>query len=128
VHAIDSSVSSRQKRIVRSRRRHPSRREFQQRAGHPPDAHVRVIEAYQPYNCCKWTACLAELSNRDKHNDLVVVAQGLQIRVQASAGPEPHRVTISLHRKLGHDGQDRRVLPTLEDLGVQVTKVLDAFR
>ena len=48
------------------------------------DAHVDAIRAYQPYAGCAWTARLADLSNRDKHNDLVVVVQGLTINVRES--------------------------------------------
>jgi hypothetical protein len=46
------------------------------------DAHVRALEAYQPYSGCQWTELLARLSNLDKHNDLIVVAQGADIQLR----------------------------------------------
>lgn len=34
---------------------------------------VALIETYQPFNGCQWTATLRDLSNADKHRDLVTV-------------------------------------------------------
>jgi hypothetical protein len=91
------------------------------------DAHVIAIAEYQPYAGCAWTTRLADLSNRDKHNDLIVVRQGIDIRLQESEGDEPGHVTIKLHLRLEHDDVER-VIETLEALGREVTKVLDSFR
>lgn len=34
------------------------------------DPHISVLEEYQPYHGCEWTALLQELSNPDKHRNL----------------------------------------------------------
>ncbi|MGO9172037.1 MAG: hypothetical protein ACLP7P_08745 [Rhodomicrobium sp.] len=39
-------------------------------------AHVAAIKALQPYNGCKWTHTLSEISNPDKHRQLTVANYG----------------------------------------------------
>lgn len=53
------------------------------------DGVVRFIEGIQPYNNCDWTRRLGELSNLDKHNELIVVFQAFGIRFDDSAAKQP---------------------------------------
>ena len=90
-------------------------------------AHVAIIERYQPYAGCQWTRRLASLSNRDKHNDLIVVAQGLQLEIkEAQSEGDAHQFIISLHLTL-RDGTSTPVTGVLQNLGDDVTKVLEQF-
>jgi hypothetical protein len=89
------------------------------------DDHVREIERYQPYKGCQWTERLARLSNLDKHNDLVVVEQGLHIRVEPSDGTNPHCAHIAPHLSLGF--RDGPVVRALDEIGTEVSFVLDRF-
>lgn len=43
------------------------------------DGAASYIEGLQPYNNCEWTSRLAELSNLDKHNQLIDVLQAFAI-------------------------------------------------
>ena len=92
------------------------------------DAHVRSLEAFQPYNGCQWAAHLATLSNTDKHNDLVTLKQGIQFQIIEGVAPdERHQMVIStygLHLELS----GLPVLVTLEHIGQQVTRVLQQFK
>jgi hypothetical protein len=88
------------------------------------DAHISIIRAYQPFAGCQWTARLAELSNLDKHNALVIVAQGIQIEVHESTGAGRHRVSVSPYLRFEQGGD---VGDEVRELGDNVENALARF-
>jgi hypothetical protein len=52
-------------------------------------AHTANIERLQPYNGVNWTRNLADISNRDKHNDLVVAITRSAIAMRVGINPNP---------------------------------------
>jgi len=55
------------------------------------DAHVALVESYQPYTGCDWTGLLAELSNTDKHRHFAVLVGHFDPQAEWSthATPKP---------------------------------------
>jgi hypothetical protein len=114
---------------------HDDRRDFER---HRPKflrgvspKHVDQIEALQPYRGCQWTGPLAMLTNRDKHNDLVLVAHDFLV-----SSTQPRRedgmitVTATMTPTLALTvvpGATMNVLQTLERIEAGVTQTLDAF-
>ncbi len=76
-------------------------------------AHVEQIEILQPYKGCEWTRLLRVLSDRDKQRHLFVVRN--------SGSPTLPAVYIAFDDK-------SPVIPTLEWLGSEVFRTLDAFK
>lgn len=91
------------------------------------DASVRRIETYQPYMGCNWTRQLARLSNLDKHNRLIVVAQGVTIKItDPEIEGKPIQCVISLH--LRAENEETPLTELLTTLGDRVTEVLNQLQ
>jgi hypothetical protein len=107
-------------------------------------AHVAKIEGLQPYNGCKWTGRLRDLSNMDKHrhivpgggNSRVTVHSGLEndlSRICGFARKAPHPLTgedvnVKVHiagEITFADGSS--VTDTLRELKTQVANTLQHF-
>ena len=94
-------------------------------------AHVDRIEALQPYRGSQWTEPLSRLTNRDKHNDLVLVEHDYQIS-QGNAVREGEMLTVMVTMRpvlalTVAPGATMPVLETLERIDAGVTATLDAF-
>lgn len=98
------------------------------------NVHVAAIEKLQPYNGCEWTGHLRDMSNPDKHNDLIVVTHDCLVRIDATTidSTESESVELQMHMNLQpvlsirlRDGLP--VVETLEILQSQVSQVLDSF-
>ncbi len=106
------------------------------------DENVAVIRKYQPYNGCDWTRQLRDLSNTDKHRELVKVSANLSAvtganavvpwDVEANAPVYPldtaQAVNMYLHGTafvLLPDGED--VMEALRNLSTQVERLLGIF-
>jgi hypothetical protein len=97
------------------------------------DRHVSLIERFQPYRGCQWTATLAHLSNADKHNRLVVVNKGLMFTVSDPEPPEhplPQFEVASrgLVLDVGDNLDAVEMLPTLETIADNLVRILWAVR
>ena len=89
------------------------------------DANVLEIERFQPFRGCSWTATLAALSNRDKHNDLVIVWQGLEFSFEERESPAPMKMVVTPQLTLGRD----LPLPgVIENIAAEVLSALELFR
>jgi hypothetical protein len=49
--------------------------------------HTAAIERLQPYNGVNWTRNLADISNRDKHNDLVITSTRSAVAMRVGINP-----------------------------------------
>jgi hypothetical protein len=99
------------------------------------DGVVYFIEGKQPYNRCDWTRWLAEISNLDRHNQLVDVLQGFAIRFDESEidGRQPPAdgdkavIWADIHAMLrvdysnGHRGE---LLSNLRDIEFHIDQTL----
>lgn len=56
------------------------------------DVHKAAIESLQPYNGCKWTELLREISNIDKHRRLHIASGWYHANVGRGIAGEPHTV------------------------------------
>ncbi len=95
-----------------------------------------AIEKLQPYNGCTWTRQLRDLSNPDKHRELIPIDVSAEVKLrlvpmdtgavpQVSAGYS--HVERDLIIEIGFDSHDR-VSIVLDTLHSQITNVLDMFR
>jgi hypothetical protein len=69
-------------------------------------SHVARLEQLQPYNGCKWTELIRDLSNTDKHRELIVIS---------SSG----RGTFSFGLILKRDAETGRFVPASDTLQMQ---------
>jgi hypothetical protein len=104
---------------------------------HLTDAHVDAIEAYQPYKGFNWTETLRDISNPDKHRELIRHKSGRRLHLGAPGrtretfkGVGPGRSDVELERRVAFrvffsDG--RPVIETLEVIKREVALVIDSF-
>lgn len=99
---------------------------------------VSYIEGLQPYNNCEWTRRLADLSNLDKHNQLIDVLQAFAISFDDSevkGAPRPTDGTkpvvwANLYAMLRIDYRNpgkRDLLDELRDIEFSVDRTLTTF-
>jgi len=108
------------------------------------EENVAVIRKYQPYSGCDWTRTLRELSNTDKHRDLVGVKANLSVLHAANAVvpwntetntplhpfDSAQAVQMYLHGSaFVHlpEGLGEGVVDTLAGLALQVERLLSVF-
>jgi hypothetical protein len=101
------------------------------------DGVANYIEGKQPYMNCDWTRRLAELSNLDKHNELVVVLQALAISIDESATKLPPpidetkpiiKATIDTMLRIGFMNERKRsLLDELREIEFSVDQTLRMF-
>ncbi len=97
------------------------------------DAHAAEIALLQPFNGCLWTELLRDLSNPDKHRELLTVQHntGLGIEIFTEPVPSPPGAALQTIRFefrifVGiRDGTP--IADVLEDLGRRVLGTLDQF-
>jgi hypothetical protein len=110
-------------------------------------AHVAEIEALQPYNGCKWTAVLRDISNPDKHRSLIATQADHKLDVLAvdrehlsdledqpgeiisEIRPDGIEVYVKIHLTAEIQFADGK--PIIEPLNVikrRVADTLDAFK
>ncbi len=98
------------------------------------DDHVASLRALQPFNGCSWTRLLRDLSNHDKHNDLILT----QTDVMVSGGftPTPGADGNSGHGELQFRllpvlqivlGEGPQLIESLQTIESQVARTLDLF-
>ncbi len=108
------------------------------------DPNVALIERYQPYKGCSWTGILRDLSNTDKHRELLTLAGALDTYGgewfdSLDAIPEaareharlasPDQVDVGFYATLDVTFMDGLpVSETLEQLEAEVGKLLLRFR
>jgi hypothetical protein len=90
------------------------------------DAHVAEIEGYQPFSGCDWTGRLARLSNMDKHNQLVVVLQGITLQAEGQRLVLSAPLTMQDVLAQPQD-EEHPAVATINDLAVNVSNLLDRF-
>ena len=108
-------------------------------------AHIDMIEKLQPYNGVDWTKTLRDISNADKHRQLVAVQSNGTVQITITGGApgsfngKPGKVypgageggcDVYLEAKDATDigfSDGRLVLPILELLQKQVADTIDAF-
>jgi hypothetical protein len=107
-------------------------------------AHVAKIEGLQPYNGCKWTGRLRDLSNMDKHRHIVPSGGNTQVTVHSGLEKDltricgfkrkaPHPITgedvdVKVHILGEITFADRSlVIDTLYELKTQVANTLQHF-
>lgn len=99
------------------------------------DGAVSYIEGLQPYNNCEWTRRLADLSNLDKHNQLIDVLQAFAIsfddsdvrRTPPSVDGTKPVVWADLHAMLRieyRNPRKRDLLDELRDIEFSVDRTL----
>lgn len=101
------------------------------------DGVVHYIEGKQPYFNCDWTRRLAEISNLDKHNELVAVLQALSIEMDDSAakaarpadGSKPiiNATVFTMLRIEDRNERKRDLLDELREIEFSVDQVLRMF-
>jgi hypothetical protein len=73
-------------------------------------SHTMEIEALQPYKGCGWTKTLAEISNQDKHRELVMIATPSVVRWHLeSERPQNLEPGAKIHRAPQADGTEAYV-------------------
>jgi hypothetical protein len=98
-------------------------------------AHVAMIEAVQPYNPGgEWTKWLRDFSNRDKHNDLVIVASGvmvepeslsaLTLKMRSKIVPVALKQEFALAWSTDLDGRPIDLFRTLQKIGSSASALL----
>jgi hypothetical protein len=110
------------------------------------DAQVQYIETLQPYNGCKWTLNLRELSNPDKHRFLIPTSGKHDVNVRVLPKDHPDVINSVLPKRFAQtlNGQELYVLfdintalqfedgspamATLEDIKTNAAHTLDHFR
>jgi hypothetical protein len=110
------------------------------------DDHVARIEALQPYKGCNWTKTLKDISKPDKHRELIklkgeVVAivyvfgedvefDAIPLPTQRTKHPiSGEEVNIKVNTSMMLCFSDKTsVMVTLEEIIVEVTKMLNAFK
>lgn len=97
-------------------------------------AHSAVIEGLQPYNGCKWTRALGEISNYNKHNDLVVVTHDQMISfIMTTDDPGEGLVTTAAMQVQIQPvlriamGNGMPLIEIIETIRYQVADLLDTF-
>lgn len=106
------------------------------------DRHVAAIALLQPYNGCEWTRLIRDLSDKDKHRELVEIAVGGDIisTIRSVGNPVaatdmstsvPGMVPVNVDLYLAiritfEDGSP--VIETLEVLKTQVTQTINSFQ
>jgi hypothetical protein len=98
--------------------------------------HVAAIKRLQPYRGCKWARLLARMSNVHKHDDLLIVSSGANMRIDHIAIPStdggPVRVAMQVKLAPALNVRIRYgrlpLIETLEVIQSQVTQTLDAFK
>jgi len=98
------------------------------------DGHVAALKTLQPCSGCHWTGLLRDISNMEKHNDLVMVGNDMRVHMEArpqpatDAGPGHIEVTMQfepvLHIVL-RDGPP--LIESLQIIKSQITETLNAF-
>jgi hypothetical protein len=99
-------------------------------------AHVAAIERLQPYNGCDWTSWLADLSNVDKHRNLVFVVHDMLVSGTVTTEPttDGQPIKFSMEMKLqpvlriALDEGGLPLVETLQSIESQVAQTLDAFK
>jgi hypothetical protein len=111
-------------------------------------AHVAAIKALQPYNGCRWTKSLRNISNPDKHGGIVACSADQALKLTMSIGEPnatfesaPGTVSSATHPISGEkvymklhftqqvqlrDGTP--IVETLEEIHFQITKTIEAFK
>ncbi len=98
---------------------------------------VTYIEGLQPYHNCDWPRRLAELSNLDKHNELLGLMQAFSIRFDdsevKSAGKQDGRKTVvwaefDAMLRIGYRNPSRRdLMSELHEIEGGVSHTLAVF-
>lgn len=93
--------------------------------------HVGALEQLQPYRGCDWTSPLQRLSNRDKHDALVVVAHDYLVTVDGGERGCADSILLKVRirpvlRIALRDGMP--LIETLERITAAVTRTLNSFR
>ena len=96
-------------------------------------SHRAVIEGLQPYNGGRWLEQLAELSNPDKHRELITTTTQnmgtFTMAPQPEAVPGVKHIVVEMQFARCIAFTDRTpVIPTLADLLAQVTDTVDQFK
>lgn len=112
-------------------------------------AHIAAVEGLQPYKGCNWTKALRNISNPDKHRQIVAFQSNmsLQIAVAGSDPPDaafhaaPGIKTRTMHPHLGQEvdvklnlaseiqlSDGTPIIETLEIIKLKVSETLDAFK
>jgi len=100
------------------------------------DEHVAIFERLQPYKGCDWTKLIRELSNPDKHRQLVITRVSTTYNI---AIKDPSAETLTHESPMNMDnsatiqiifsaGGIPVTIDTLKQLKTQVTETLDAFK
>lgn len=98
------------------------------------DLHVAAIEALQPYNGAEWAERLRVISNRDKHDELIIVLHDVLVTPIVTKNPADgdgpaHSVHVELQPVLRVElGNGVPLIETLELLHARVVETLDAFQ
>ena len=98
------------------------------------DAHVAAIEQLQPYNGCDWMGYLRDLSNIDRHRNLVVIGHDQMIALGTTLEPvaDGQIAHLQMHVELSPTllivfGNGLPLIETLETNKSRITQTLDAF-
>ncbi len=96
------------------------------------DTHVTFIEKLQPYNGVEWTRRLRDLSNQDKHRELIFIGTDEKPTSTPIQQAHPQAVddamdvdAVSTFDVTFDDGAP--VVETLEEIKREVSAVIDAF-
>jgi hypothetical protein len=89
--------------------------------------HQATLKALQPCSKCKWTGTLRDLSNPDKHRQLLKIESSIDQGPSAMIGPLPAMITIDLITRIAfEDGM--LVVDTLNSLEKEVSNVIKHFQ
>jgi len=93
-------------------------------------AHVAFIEKLQPFNGCKWTGQLRDLTNSHKHRMLVIAQQRPVVHLTGLKNTADLRERFDVKATMSFCitfGDGSWVTQTLEHLYSEVAELLDAF-
>jgi hypothetical protein len=100
-------------------------------------AHVACIEKLQPYNGCRWTKRMADLSNLDKHNALIPAKMDFVFAVELnpidSTKSRPSKTRYKVRMNVTPTvyvsvGQEFALIQAIQEIEAGVTQTLDAFK
>lgn len=94
--------------------------------------HVSSIESLQPYKGCDWTKSLRDLSNLDKHRQLIIVKSDASGEFPKNKTPSfPTKNPMDVESYISFNVTFSGGMPVeenLQELIMQVTKTLDGFK
>jgi hypothetical protein len=105
--------------------------------------HIALIERYQPYSGCNWTGIIRDLSNPDKHRELIIAQPSHQFCItndhaetiigggkSMMVAGDSSQIPMNMNNNLSFDisfGDGRNTIHTLKQLKTDVATMLSLF-